>query len=667
MVEDGFPPGGGGTAVASARAVPDDHPIAMVRSHSLPSLVGRELTHRILAGELAAGSKLNEADIALRLGVSRGPVREAFRALEAAGLVRLEKNRGVYVRELSGAEADEIFELRALLDEFAGRKAAQHATAEDVRTLTAMVERMDEATRQGDADGYFELNLAFHDRIVGTGRQREAPRALPAPRERAGVVPPRLVRPRGQPAPLRRGAPRDRRAHRGTRIRRRSEAAARARDGEPRACPPRARARRRRHAATAAPPIPRETTLNPAPITVNGRHYRLPTRPLVVVCIDGCEPDYLNQTIQAGLAPWLASLRERGTCITANCVVPSFTNPNNLSIVTGVPPSVHGICGNYFWDREAGAEVMMNDARYLRAPTILAALAQHGAKVAVITAKDKLRSLLGHGLSGIRFSSEKADQVSVAENGIGDVLSLAGMAVPSVYSAELSEFVFAAGVALMERERPDVMYLSTTDYVQHKHAPGTPAANAFTSMIDRYLGRLDAMGATVVVTADHGMNAKTDAFGRPNIVFLQDLLDDWYGAGTTRVILPITDPYVVHHGALGSFATVYLATDRLMDAAVRIKSLPGIGLVLTRDEACHRFELPPDRVGDLVVVSERLSVIGTSRGRHDLSGLDAPLRSHGGLSEQQVPLLANRPAADLPYRRWRNFDAFDLALNHLDA
>jgi phosphonoacetate hydrolase len=384
------------------------------------------------------------------------------------------------------------------------------------------------------------------------------------------------------------------------------------------------------------------------------------------VCIDGCEPDYLNQAIQAGLAPWFASLAGRGTCITANCVVPTFTNPNNLSIVTGVPPSVHGICGNYFWDREAGAEVMMNDPRYLRAPTILAALAQHGAKVAVITAKDKLRTLLGHGLAGICFSSEKADQVTVAGNGIGEVLGLAGMPVPSVYSAELSEFVFAAGVALMERQRPDVMYLSTTDYVQHKHAPGTPAANAFTAMIDRHLGRLDALGATVVVTADHGMNAKTDAFGRPNIVFLQDLLDDWYGAGTTRVILPITDPYVVHHGALGSFATVYLATDRLMDAAVRIRSLPGIALVLTRDEACHRFELPPDRVGDLVVVAERLSVIGTSRGRHDLSGLDVPLRSHGGLSEQQVPLVANRPAVDLPYRRWRNFDAFDLALNHLD-
>jgi phosphonoacetate hydrolase len=171
----------------------------------------------------------------------------------------------------------------------------------------------------------------------------------------------------------------------------------------------------------------------------------------------------------------------------------------------------------------------------------------------------------------------------------------------------------------------------------------------------------------VVLTADHGMNAKTDAFGRPNIVFLQDALDRAYGAGTTRVILPITDPYVVHHGALGSFATVYLTSSAAAgDVAAKIASLPGIDLVLPRVVACARFELPEDRVGDLVVVSERLTVIGTSVGRHDLSGLDAPLRSHGGVSEQRVPLIANRAAAELPAgRRWRNFDAFDLALNYL--
>ena len=401
-------------------------------------------------------------------------------------------------------------------------------------------------------------------------------------------------------------------------------------------------------------------------LQVNGRTYRWPQRPLVVVCVDGCEPDYINQAITAGSAPWMAALAGRGTCLTADCVVPSFTNPNNLSIVTGVPPAVHGICGNYFFAADANAEVMMNDPRYLRTGTILAAFADAGAKVAVVTAKDKLRTLLGHRMKGICFSAERADKVSVAENGIADALSLAAMPLPSVYSAELSEFVFAAGCALLERERPDVMYLSTTDYVQHKHAPGTSAANAFTGMLDRYFAKLDAGGATVVVTADHGMNAKTDAFGRPNIVFLQDVLDDAYGSEATRVILPITDPYVVHHGALGSFATVYVNQPALLSAVrERVRALPGIDLVLSRADACARFELPENRVGDLVVVSERLTVIGSRRSRHDLSGLDAPLRSHGGVSEQRVPLIANRAAPALPARRWRNFDAFDLGLNHL--
>ncbi len=405
---------------------------------------------------------------------------------------------------------------------------------------------------------------------------------------------------------------------------------------------------------------------HPRTLTVNGRRYRWPERPLVVVCVDGCEPDYINQAIEAGRAPFLASLKERGTCLTADSVVPSFTNPNNLSIVTGAPPAVHGICGNFFWDQEAGAEVMMNDAKYLRAGTILAGLADAGAKVAVVTAKDKLRALLGHKMKGICFSSEKADQVTLEGNGIADALSLTGMPVPSVYSAALSEFVFAAGVALLERERPDVMYLSTTDYVQHKAAPGTAAANDFTAMLDRYLGKMDALGATVVLTADHGMNAKTDALGRPNILFLQERLDAWFGAGATRVILPITDPYVVHHGALGSYATVYCSDPaQRAEAAKRIAAMPGIEGVFTREQACKTFELPPDRVGDLVVVSERLTVIGTSPDRHDLSSLDVPLRSHGGTSEQRVPLIANRRAADLPARRWRNFDAFDLALNYL--
>ena len=394
-------------------------------------------------------------------------------------------------------------------------------------------------------------------------------------------------------------------------------------------------------------------------IEVNGRRYRWPREPLVAVCVDGCESAYIDEAVRAGAAPWFARTLQRGSAFTAECVVPSFTNPNNLSIVTGAPPALHGICGNYFYDRESGTEVMMNDPKYLRAPTLLAAFAAAGASVAVITAKDKLRALLGHGLAGECFSAEKANEAQLA---------LAGMARPSVYSAELSEFVFAAGAKLFEARRPDLMYLSTTDYVQHKAAPGAPAANAFYAMLDRYLARLDAAGAAIALTADHGMNDKHGADGSPNVIYLQDVLDGWLGAGAARVILPITDPYVVHHGALGSFATAYLPQGAdAVQLAARIAALPGIELALLRLDACRRFELPEDRMGDLVLVSKRDSVIGTSKSRHDLSGLDAPLRSHGGISEQKVPLIFNRKIEGLaPGRRLRNFDAFDLALNHTD-
>ncbi|HSS27263.1 MAG TPA: phosphonoacetate hydrolase [Usitatibacter sp.] len=397
-------------------------------------------------------------------------------------------------------------------------------------------------------------------------------------------------------------------------------------------------------------------------LEVNGRRYAWMREPLVVICVDGCEYAYLEQAAVSGKAPFIAKLLE-GSAFRGNAVVPTFTNPNNLSIVTGTPPSVHGICGNFFYDREADAEVMMNDPKYLRAPTVLAAFAKAGAKVAVVTAKDKLRKLLGHELQGICFSAERAGEATLAENGIEDVVELVGMPVPSVYSAELSEFVFAAGVRLLETRRPDLMYLSTTDYVQHKFAPGSDGANAFYAMMDGYLAKLDALGAAIALTADHGMNAKTRPDGSPNVIYLQDLLDGWLSAGHSRVILPITDPYVVHHGALGSFATIYMdEVDRPM-VMERLAKTPGIESVLAREEACKRFELPPDRMGDIVVVSTKHVVLGTSASRHDLSGLDAPLRSHGGLSEQAVPLLFSRKAALAGDVELRNFDILDVALN----
>jgi phosphonoacetate hydrolase len=402
-----------------------------------------------------------------------------------------------------------------------------------------------------------------------------------------------------------------------------------------------------------------------AMLEVNGRRYAAPRTPIVVICVDGCEPDYIAQAVAAGLMPTMKRWLAEGTGLVANCVVPSFTNPNNLSIVTGVPPSVHGICGNYLFDTATQTEVMMNDPKWLRAPTLLAAAADAGARVAVVTAKDKLRRLLGHQMRGICFSSEKSAEATVAENGIDEVPSWLGLPVPSVYSAELSEFVFAACVKLLAEKRPDLMYLSTTDYVQHKHAPGDAEANRFYAMMDRYLGALDAAGAVVALTADHGMNAKVKLDASPNVIYLQDLLNRWLGGERSRVILPITDPYVVHHGALGSFATIYVPEGAVVDVVARLRAAAGIEWVGPRAAAAQRFELPADRIGDVVVVSERSVVLGTSQSRHDLSALELPLRSHGGLSEQRVPLILNRPIAGLDTgRRWRNFDAFDLALNH---
>ena len=412
--------------------------------------------------------------------------------------------------------------------------------------------------------------------------------------------------------------------------------------------------------------------MNATSVSVNGRQYRAPNRPAVVVCIDGSEPEYFERGLADGTTPAIARFRRDGVYRVARCVVPSFTNPNNLSIVTGASPAVHGISGNYFYDPATGQEVMMNDPKFLRCETLLAALSRAGARVAVVTAKDKLRRLLGHGMDGICFSSEKADQTTKGEHGIERATDLVAMPVPSVYSAELSEYVLAAGLELLARERPDVMYLSLTDYVQHKHAPGAPAATAFYAMLDRYFDAFDRAGAALGITADHGMNAKSNADGTPRVVYLRPLLDSLVGAGRARVILPITDPYVVHHGALGSFATVYLDdTRQTKGVASRLATVAGIAAVYDNETGCARFELPRDRVGDLIVIGQQHTVLGKSPEEHDLSLLEEPLRSHGGVSEQTVPFVINRPLDAASARRLaasadlRNFDLFDYVLNGL--
>ncbi len=402
-------------------------------------------------------------------------------------------------------------------------------------------------------------------------------------------------------------------------------------------------------------------------VETNGRQYEAPKCCAVVICLDGCEPAYLDVAIERGLMPNLQRIRQNGTSRIAHSVIPSFTNPNNMSIATGRPPAVHGICGNYLFEPETGEEVMMNDVRFLRAPTIFAHYYNAGARVALVTAKDKLRALLGAGLSfdddrAICFSSERADQATKAANGIDDASAWLGRPVPEVYSGELSEFVFAAGVKLLTEWQPDVMYLSTTDYIQHKFAPEEQGALDFHAMVDGYLGKLDELGAAIVLTADHGMKPKHDNGGDPAVVYVQDLLDEWLGTAAARVILPITDPYVVHHGALGSFATAYLPDGAdATQISRKLAAIDGIMLVIDRDEAVRRFELPADRIGDIVIVSGENMTIGTSADRHDLAALKEPLRSHGGLTEQEVPFIVNRKIELPAAPTLRNFDAFHFA------
>ncbi len=380
-------------------------------------------------------------------------------------------------------------------------------------------------------------------------------------------------------------------------------------------------------------------------IQVNGRRYRWPQKPLVVVCLDGSPFDYLYEAIAAGVAPYLNSLMASGFTQVVEAAMPTFTNPNNLSIVTGVPPSRHGISGNYFLDRESGHAVMMNDPSFLRAETIPAAFSRAGAKVVIITAKDKLRELLGSGLDGTCLSAEREGQ--------------------PVYSPLLSEYVLRRGVEIMKSVCPDILYLSTSDYVQHLHPPGSREANEFYAVIDHHLSELDRSGARLVVTADHGMSAKTDEQGLPRIIFLQTLLHEWLGDGKATVILPITDPYVTHHGALGSFATVYLNGDADVSNVVRrLRALPGVEVALQRTAACRRFQLPADRTGDIVVCASGDTVLGTQPKDHDLSKLRAPLRSHGGLAERAVPMLVNQSISlDKNIRRLRSYDAFWIGLN----
>ena len=413
-------------------------------------------------------------------------------------------------------------------------------------------------------------------------------------------------------------------------------------------------------------------------VDVNGVKYRWPKQPVAVVCIDGGDPAYLRQFLADGSIPNIARFMQQGFSVVADGTVPSFTCPNNMSIITGTPASKHGVSGNYYLDVKTGEAVVMTGPELLRGDSIITKFAEAGAKVVSITAKDKLRKQLGKNLDlsrgNVSFSSEFAGKCTLKENGIENVLEFVGMPQPGMYSMELSWFVLEAGIKLLEKNRPDLLYLSLTDYVQHKYSPQEAEAKRFYQHLDKCFGRLQELGAIVALTADHGMNDKSNAKGEPNVIWLQDILDETFGKGDTRVICPITDAFVGHHGALGGFVRVWCtgkATPKQVMNVVR--SLEGIESVLDKETACRVHELPMDREADVVVISTADVCVGGAKAAHDLSGLEGHrLRTHGGVSEAKVPFILSVPLND-EYRlkagaaTLKSYQIFDYAINGTQA
>ncbi|KAK5193353.1 hypothetical protein LTR96_005167 [Exophiala xenobiotica] len=410
---------------------------------------------------------------------------------------------------------------------------------------------------------------------------------------------------------------------------------------------------------------------------LHGRTYKLPSRPTVAICIDGFDPEYLSQGIADGIIPNMAKMVDSGFSAIANCTMPSFTNPNNVSIITGAPTSTHGIAGNFFLDQITREEHMVLDDSLLRGSTILEQMSLRGVRVAAVTAKDKLRAIINHGLDfsqgggAVCFSAQNADKCTKETHGIEDVEKWIGRNTPTQYSGDLSLFALDAGIKLLEENKADLFYLTLSDFIQHKYAPGSNEANDFMAAIDQRIGRLVELGAVVAVTGDHGMSDKCNEDGSPNVLFLETELNKKFGKDFARVICPITDPFVRHHGALGSFVRVHLnpqTTAPIEEVLEFARSFPQVLLALDGKTAAEKFEMPLDREGDFVVISQKNAVIGSRQEEHDLANLKGHrLRSHGGLSEQEIPLLRSLPVPvkeQIADQQWHNYDIFDVLLNY---
>ena len=363
------------------------------------------------------------------------------------------------------------------------------------------------------------------------------------------------------------------------------------------------------------------------------------SRPVAVITIDGLDPEYLR----ACDAPNLAALGRAGFSITGRCMMPSVTNVNNVSIVTGRYPSEHGISSNYRKVRETGEGVYMESSEYILSETVFQRAARMGARSILSTSKDKLRTLLSDGADEA-ISSERPPSWAVYE--LGDP--------PPIYSLEVNGWAIRAAALAMKRAPADVVYISTTDFAMHTYAPDEPQSQRHLTILDDAIGDFaaDNPDAAIFVTADHGMSAKTRMTDLDDILARRGI-----GAEATPII---KDRYTVHHNNLGGCMFIYMDAGqegRTDEAADALRQAPGVERVYSRQEAADALRLNRERIGDLVVTGDAETVFGPKslEGAWDDTGAGRGLRSHASAHEIDIPIIAGGgDFADFDFRENRD-------------
>ena len=360
----------------------------------------------------------------------------------------------------------------------------------------------------------------------------------------------------------------------------------------------------------------------------------------VIITVDGLDPEYLDICD----APNLREIAKRGFHVTGKCMMPSVTNVNNVSIVTGEYPSEHGISSNYRLTRETGEEIYMESGEYILSETFFQRAGRMGADTILSTSKDKLRTLLSDGATVSVSSERPPGWVVEGAYGVGEP--------PPIYSLDVNGWTIRAATAAMKRVPADIVYISTTDFAMHTYAPDQPESQQHISILDNAIGDLIQAhpDVTLLLTADHGMSPKSRMI---------DLGDALSNSGIAAHAVPIIkDRYVIHHNNLGGCMFIYLDephANRIEDAAQALREIEGVEKVYTRAEAVAKLKLNYDRIGDLVVTGDSETVFGPKdlNDSWNDTGAGIGLRSHASAYEREVPIIGYNG----------DFDDFEFAEN----